>query len=75
VIDWLTGAPQLRYLFVEPDFRHQGQARSILGKINAHYPGIRTPVSVPERFAPLFIQAGYQQVALQQYEMVRSLDK
>jgi len=75
VIDWLTGAPQLRYLFVEPDFRHQGRARTILGKINAHYPGIRTPVSVPERFAPLFIQAGYQQVALQQYEMVNSLDK
>lgn len=71
VIDWLTGSPQLRYLFVAPEWRHQGLGRALLAKINAQYPGIRTPVSVPERFAPLFIQAGYQQVALQQYEMVR----
>lgn len=75
VIDWLTGSPQLRYVFVEPGFRHQGRGRTILGKINAHYPRIRTPVSVPEGVAPLFLQAGYQQVALHQYEMARSLNK
>lgn len=71
VIDRLTATPQLRYLFVEPAFRHQGRGRALLEKIAAQYPGIRTPVSVPEKFSPLFSKAGYQQMALWQYEMQR----
>lgn len=73
VIDHLTEKPQLRYLFVDPALRHQGLGSALLARINAQYPGIRTPVSVPERFAPLFSKAGYQPLALRQYEMKRSL--
>lgn len=75
VIDRLAGTPQLRYLFVDPAFRRQGRASALLGRINAQYPGIRTPVAVPEKFAALFRRAGYAQLALKQYEMFLSQDR
>lgn len=69
VVTTFTQTPQIRYLFVEPAFRHQGRARKLLRKINTQWPGIGTSVVVPESFTPLFRAAGYDQVALTQYEM------
>ncbi|MBM3073094.1 N-acetyltransferase [Lelliottia sp. RWM.1] len=63
--------PQLRFLFVEPTSRGQGHARQMLQHLNARYPGISTPVAVPEHFAPLFAAAGYQPLAITQYGMVQ----
>lgn len=72
VIDRLTGTPQLRYLFVDPACRRQGLGSDLLASIGAHYPGIRTPVAVPQRLAPLFHKAGFEPMALTQYEMCLS---
>lgn len=72
VIATLTATPQLRYLFVDPAYRHQGLARQLLQKINAQYPGIGTPVAIPATFASLFEGAGYQEMVITQYEMVRT---
>lgn len=64
-------APQLRYLFVEPGSRGKGEARRLLQTLSEQYPGISTPVSVPERFTPLFLAAGYAQMEIAQREMMR----
>lgn len=63
-------APQLRYLFVEPASRHKGEALRLLQTLSEQYPAISTPVAVPERFARLFLAAGYAQMDISQREMV-----
>ncbi|WP_281083395.1 GNAT family N-acetyltransferase [Klebsiella quasivariicola] len=63
------GQPQLRGLFVEPAYRYQGRAKTMLKKINARWPGIGTSAAVPETLAPLFTAAGYQAEPLGQFEM------
>ncbi|MGR5943762.1 GNAT family N-acetyltransferase [Enterobacter sp. C4G1] len=63
--------PLLQFLFVEPGSRGQGHARRMLQNLSALYPGICTPVAVPERFAPLFTSAGYQPLAITQFEMTQ----
>lgn len=72
VIATLTATPQLRYLFVDPAHRRQGLARKLLQKINAQYPGIGTPVAVPSAFSSLFEGAGFKEMVIAQYEMVRT---
>lgn len=63
------GQPRLRCLFVEPAYRYQGRAKTMLKKINARWPGIGTSAAIPETLAPLFTAAGYQAEPLCQFEM------
>lgn len=63
-------APQLRYLFVEPASRGKGEAQRMLQILSEQYPGICTPVSVPERLKPLFLAAGYTKMEITQREMI-----
>lgn len=63
-------APQLRYLFVEPASRGKREAQRMLQALSEQYPGISTPVSVPERLTPLFFAAGYTQMKIMQREMI-----
>ncbi|MGU5744283.1 GNAT family N-acetyltransferase [Klebsiella quasipneumoniae] len=63
------GQPQIRCLFVEPAYRYQGRAKTMLKKINARWPGIGTSAAIPETLAPLFTAAGYQAEPLCQFEM------
>lgn len=69
----LMGQPQIRCIFVEPAYRHQGRTRRILMKINARWPDICTSAAVPETLEPLFIAAGYQTNSLCQFEMALDL--
>ena len=69
----LMGQPQIRCIFVEPAYRHQGRTRRILMKINARWPDICTSAAVPETLEPLFIAAGYQANSLCQFEMALDL--
>ena len=63
------GPPRLRCLFVEPAYRYQGRAKTMLKKINARWPGIGTSAAIPETLAPLFTAASYQAEPLCQFEM------
>lgn len=42
-IDQLTATPQLRYLFVDPEYRHRGLATAMLRKINTLTPASARP--------------------------------
>lgn len=69
IISTLTGKPQLRFLYVEPEYRRKGFAREMLITLNHHFPGLTTSVAVPESFTPLFHAAGFATMALSQFEM------
>lgn len=68
-ISTLMDAPQLRFLYVEPEYRHKGFAREMLITLNHHFPGLTTSVAVPESFTPLFSSAGYSTMNISQIEM------
>ena len=68
-ISTLMDAPQLRFLYVEPEYRHKGFAREMLITLNHHFPGLTTSVAVPESFTPLFSSAGYCTMNISQIEM------
>ena len=68
-----TPAPQLRFLFVEPAMRGQGNARRMLQELNARYSGLFTPVAVPGCLAPLFTGSGYLPASMAQHEMIWDL--
>jgi len=61
--------PQLRFIYVEPEYRHKGFACELLRALSPHFPALCTPVCVPEAFTPLFLRAGYDTLAIRQYEM------
>ena len=63
------GQPQVRCMFVEPAYRYQGRANTMLNKINARWPCIVTSAAIPETLAPLFTAAGYRVKSLCQFEM------
>ncbi|MGP3590331.1 GNAT family N-acetyltransferase [Vagococcus sp. WN89Y] len=65
--------PLLRFIYVEPEYRHKGFACELLRALSPHFPALCTPVSVPESFTPLFQRAGYNTLAISQYEMRASL--
>lgn len=65
--------PQLRFVYVEPEYRRRGFASELLQALNQHFPGLSTSVVVPGMFAPLFARAGYTPLALSQYEMKADL--
>ncbi|MGY5958583.1 GNAT family N-acetyltransferase [Kosakonia sp. BK9b] len=67
------GKPQLRFLYVEPEYRGKGFASEFLRALNQAFPEVSTPVAVPERFSALFLGAGYHTLALSQYEMKADL--
>lgn len=68
-----TPAPQLRFLFVEPVMRGQGNARRMLQELNSRYSGLFTPVAVPGHLASLFTESGYQPFSMAQHEMIWDL--
>jgi ribosomal protein S18 acetylase RimI-like enzyme len=68
-ISTLLDAPQLRFLYVDPEYRHKGFAREMLMTLNHHFPGLNTSVAVPDVFTPLFVSAGYATMELSQLEM------
>jgi ribosomal protein S18 acetylase RimI-like enzyme len=68
-ISTLTETHQLRFLYVEPEYRRKGFAREMLMTLNHHFPGLTTSVAVPESFTPLFTSAGYSVMELSQFEM------
>jgi len=63
-------APQLRFVFVEPAMRGQGNAHRMLQELNARFSDLFTPVAVPNRLAPLFTESGYQPLSMAQHEMI-----
>lgn len=65
----LTPVPQLRFLYVEPEYRHKGFAREMLMALGHHFAGLGTSVAVPESFTPLFASAGYRLMQIRQLEM------
>jgi len=65
----LTQRPQLRFLYVEPEYRHKGFAREMLMILNHHFAGLGTSVAVPESYTPLFASAGYKTMQIRQLEM------
>lgn len=73
LISTLSDKPQLRFIYVEPEYRHKGFASELLQVLNQHYPALSTTVAVPERFSKLFLRAGYTAQTLGQYEMKAEL--
>lgn len=69
IVATLTEQPQLRFLYVEPEYRRKGFAREMLMTLNHHFPGLTTSVAVPESFTPLFASAGYSTMDISQFEM------
>lgn len=68
-VSTLMDTPQLRFVYVEPEYRRKGFAREMLMTLNHHFPGLTTSVAVPESFTPLFIAAGYTTMDISQFEM------
>ncbi len=69
IVATLTDKPQLRFLYVEPEYRRKGFAREMLMTLNHHFPGLTTSVAVPESFTPLFSSAGFSTMDISQFEM------
>ncbi|MFW0764446.1 GNAT family N-acetyltransferase [Trabulsiella odontotermitis] len=69
VVSFLANKPQLRMLYVAPEWRQRGQGREMLRALNQQFPALATVVSVPESFATLFASAGYMTMPVSQYEM------
>lgn len=69
IVSTLRDKAQLRFLYVEPEYRHKGFACELLHALNPHFPALCTPIAVPESFAPLFQRAGYETLSISQYEM------
>lgn len=65
--------PQLRFIYVDPEYRRRGFASELLRALNLRFPGLGTTVAVPAAFTPLFSGAGYSTMALSQYEMKADL--
>lgn len=65
--------PQLRFIYVEPEYRRKGFASELLRALNQRFPGLSTSVVVPARFTPLFTRAGYLLMPISQYEMKADL--
>lgn len=65
--------PLLRFIYVEPEYRHKGFACELLQALNPYFPALCTPVAVPEAFTPLFQRAGYEALTITQYEMKADL--
>lgn len=73
VAEWGFG-PQLRMLYVDTAARHQGRGHRLLRALAQRFPGITTPVAVPERTRALFLDAGFQEQPVVQFLMEKSLD-
>ncbi|PWW12789.1 GNAT family N-acetyltransferase [Mangrovibacter plantisponsor] len=73
VLDTLSGTEQLRYIFITPEYRRQGFATNFLRDISVAYPGITTPVAIPGELQRMYLQAGFFELPIKQYEMVLTL--
>ncbi|WP_039057571.1 GNAT family N-acetyltransferase [Enterobacter sp. Bisph1] len=69
LVSTLADTPQLRFIYVEPEYRHKGFGLELLRALNQQFPALSTTVAVPERFSLLFERADYVARALSQYEM------
>ncbi|AUP77001.1 hypothetical protein CWS02_22940 [Enterobacter sp. EA-1] len=61
--------PQLRFIYVEPEYRRKGFASELLHALNQRFPGLSTSVVVPAPFRRYLRARAIFPLTISQYEM------
>lgn len=70
----IPGEPtKLRMLYVEPEARGRGEAKTLLMLLREKFGSLSTAVAIPESVAPLFFGCGFSEEPIKQHEMSQDL--